>query len=237
MCRVEDCPRDGLKAFEAEGGLRVLIAGFGHDFHAFQAICPHMEVELAEGFYDGKVITCHQHLWQWDVRTGAPMGVAEAPLTRYELVAEDGALYLVSPSALSQTGLFAGVSAATLEAIGALARRRSFGAGEVIYRPGDPADDLCVLESGRVEFAVGHDERTRPAGFSLRVGEIFGWAALLDDQPERLASATCLEPSTVLLIDGRRLLELLAADPATGFLVMKRLASLITQHMTPAGAR
>lgn len=94
VCRIEQCPRDGLKAFEVEGGERILVASAGGRFHGFQALCPHMEVPLEDGFYDGAVITCHQHLWQWDVTTGAPLGVAEAPLRRFELVEEDGALYM-----------------------------------------------------------------------------------------------------------------------------------------------
>jgi toluene monooxygenase system ferredoxin subunit len=35
---------------------------------------------LAEGLYDGKVFTCHEHLWQWDIVSGEPQGMAEAPL-------------------------------------------------------------------------------------------------------------------------------------------------------------
>jgi toluene monooxygenase system ferredoxin subunit len=94
VCRVEQCPRDGLKAFEVGDGVRILVATSGDRFYGFQALCPHMEVELEDGFYDGAVITCHQHLWQWDVTTGAPRGPAEAPLQRFELVEEGGALYM-----------------------------------------------------------------------------------------------------------------------------------------------
>ena len=53
MCRVEECPRDRLKAFDVDGGLRVLVATSGRDVYAYQAWCPHMEVALEEGFYDG----------------------------------------------------------------------------------------------------------------------------------------------------------------------------------------
>ena len=226
-----------MKAFEAEGGLKVLVANTGDAYYAYQAMCPHMDVALEEGFYDGSVITCHQHLWQWDVRTGAPLGIAEASLERYEVTEEDGALYVVPSSPLRQTELFKGVAEGTLEAVVRVARSQTFEEGRVIYKPGDPADDLCVLESGRVQFTIGHDDRTSPAGFSIRVGEVFGWAALLDNQPNRIATATSLERSTVLLINGRELLKVLESDPAAGYLVMRRLASLITHHLTPAGAR
>jgi toluene monooxygenase system ferredoxin subunit len=95
VCRVEECPRDGLKAFDVDASLRVLVATSGREVYAYQALCPHMEVALEEGFYDGAIITCHQHLWQWDVRTGSALGQAEAPLQRFEITAEDGVLYVV----------------------------------------------------------------------------------------------------------------------------------------------
>lgn len=226
-----------MKAFETEGGVKILVVHSEAGYHAYQAMCPHLDVPLEEGFYDGSVLTCHQHLWQWDIRTGAPMGIAEAPLQRYDLREEDGALYVVPADPIRQTELFSGLGERTLSAIASLVRRQTFDKGCVIYKPGDPADHLCVLEAGRVLFTIGRDDRTSPAGFSLRTGEVFGWAALLDDQPHRIATATCLEKSTILLVDGRELVGILATDPAAGYLVMRRLASLITRHLTPAGAQ
>ncbi|MCZ7598508.1 MAG: hypothetical protein M5U09_13405 [Gammaproteobacteria bacterium] len=51
----------------------------------------------------------------------------------------------------------------------------------------------------------------------------FGWAALVDERPRRVATASCLEPTVLLAIDGRRLLEILEQDTASGFTVMRRL--------------
>jgi toluene monooxygenase system ferredoxin subunit len=85
-----------MKAFETAGGLKVLVVNAGDDYVGYQTLCPHMEVALEEGFYDGAVLTCHQHLWQWAVPAGAPLGDAEAPLQRYEVVEDDGVLYVVS---------------------------------------------------------------------------------------------------------------------------------------------
>ncbi len=237
LCRTDECPRNGMKTFETEGGLKILVANSGDRYYGYQAMCPHMDVALEEGFYDGAVITCHQHLWQWEVRSGTPMGQAEAPLQQYELHEEDGALYVVPSDPVRQTELFAGLTDETLAAIGRLARRETFEEGSVIYRPGDPADDLCVLESGRVQFTIGHGEHASPAGFSLRSGEVFGWNALLEDQPQRIATAAALERSSVLLLDGRELFGVFEKDPRAGYLVMRRLASLITRHLTPMGAR
>lgn len=97
LCRVDECAADGLKAFTAADGTQVLIVTVGAERYAYQAMCPHQAVPLAEGVCDGDVLTCLEHLWQWNVRTGEPRGDAEEPLQRYEITEEDGALYLLSP--------------------------------------------------------------------------------------------------------------------------------------------
>lgn len=237
ICRTSEVPPNGMKECEGEGGIKLLIANCGKEYFAVQAICPHQEVALCEGMYDGAVLTCHQHLWQWDIRTGAPMGIAEAPLERYDVAVEGDAIYVGSQGALNVGELFNGIAGSTLEALTKLAQREEFDAGRVIYKPGDPAQDLFVLESGRVEFQIGRDERVNPAGFMLKKGEVFGWAALLENQPQRIASARALEKSALLRLNGKQVLKLLESDPASGFLVMRRLSGLIARFLAAAGAK
>ena len=100
-CNRADVSPGGLKECALESGLKVLIAESGGEYFASQAICPHQEVALCEGLYDGTVLTCHQHLWQWDIRTGAPIGLAEAPLECYKTQVEGDAIYVVEPEASS----------------------------------------------------------------------------------------------------------------------------------------
>jgi len=237
VCRTADIPSNGMKQCEAEDGLSLLVANAGDDYFAYQAVCPHQDVPLCEGLYDGCVLTCHQHLWQWDIRTGAPMGLAEAPLEYFEVKVEDGNIYIVPPSALKLAELFAGISEATLAALIRIAKSETHDAGEALYKVGDPAEDLYVLESGRINFVIGREERTTAAGFALRKGEVFGWNALLEQYPQRIAAATCLEKSVVLRINGKEMLRVLEADPAAGFVVMRRLSSLINRYLAAPGAK
>lgn len=234
VCRVAEVPENTLKECEAEGGLKLVVANAGGEFIGVQAICPHQEVPLCEGMFDGATLTCHMHLWQWDVRTGAPMGIAEAPLERYPLVREGDALYLAGESSALDVGeLFTGLASATLEKLISLAKKESHPAGALLYRPGDAAEDFYVLDTGRVEFQIGRD----PAGFMLKKGEVFGWAALLESHPQRIASARVLESATVLRINGRQALGVLESDPASGYVVMRRLAGLIARFFVVAGAK
>lgn len=237
VCRVADVPQNGLREVEAEGGLKLLVANAGGDYFSYQALCPHQDVPLCEGLYDGSVLTCHMHLWQWDIRTGAPIGLAEAPLQRYPLTVEDDALYLgPQPSALDVGELFRGLDPATLEKLAALAQSETHPAGAVLYRPGDPADDIYVLDSGRVEFVIGRGERAAPDGFMLKKGETFGWAALLEGYPQRIAGARCLEDSNLLRLNGGSAIGVLEGDPSAGFTVMRRLSGLIARYLALRGS-
>src|SRR4051812_2857675 len=189
VCRAADVPVNGLKECAVEGGLKLVVANAGGEFFGFQAMCPHQDVPLCEGLFDGSTLTCHMHLWQWDVRSGSPMGLAEAPLQRYPLAVEGDALYLGGKGTALDVGeLFNGLAAHTLEALDAISKREEFASGSVIYRLGDPAVDFFVLESGRVEFLLGRGEKKDPSGFMLKKGEIIGWAALLESHPQRIAS-------------------------------------------------
>ncbi|MDB5808724.1 MAG: methanesulfonate monooxygenase [Betaproteobacteria bacterium] len=237
VCPRSQVPANGMIECEVEGGRKLLVANSGDDYFAYQAMCPHQDVALCEGLYDGAVLTCHQHLWQWDIRTGAAVGLAEAPLEGFPVQVEGDSIYVVAQSTVNSTELFAGIPDATLQAIIGLAKREEVGGGKTLYDVGDPSHDFFILESGRVEFLIGRDQHMSPAGFMLRKGEVFGWAALLENQPHRIARATCLEPSQLLRINGHQALELLAADPAAGYVVMRRLSSLIARYLTSSGSK
>lgn len=238
ICKRSEIPDNGLKECITQSGLKVLVANAGGEYFACQATCPHQDVSLCEGLFDGAVLTCHQHLWQWDIRTGAAIGLAESPLECYKIEIDSDFVYITAGGdALDVGELFLGIAGNTLESIKALAQRREMQAGGTLYGIGDPADDFFVLESGRIEFVIGRDDRTSPAGFMLRKGEVFGWAALLDSQPQRIAKATCLEPSVLLCINGKQALKVLESDPAAGYVVMRRLSSLIARYLAPSGAK
>jgi toluene monooxygenase system ferredoxin subunit len=237
ICKAGDIPDNGIKCFDTSIGVKVLIANAGETYYGYQGLCPHQDVCLDEGFFDGATLTCHQHLWQWDIRTGEAVGLAEAPLERFAIEQEGGELFVVQSSALQASELFRGASATAIERLDGLARREEHGGPTTLYDLGDPADDVYILESGRVEFVIGREGRTTPAGFMLRKGEVFGWAALLEDHPRRIARAACLEKSTVLRLKGEAVLKVLEEEPASGYVVMRQLSALITKHLGSQGEK
>ncbi|MFO7902765.1 MAG: cyclic nucleotide-binding domain-containing protein [Pirellulaceae bacterium] len=235
ICRTEDIPSNGLKECQSDDGTAVLVINSGDEFYACNAICPHQEVPLCEGMFDGKVLTCHMHLWQWDITTGAPIGLAEAPLEMFDVSVEEGWVCIGASSALRVASLFEGIAQETLEKIDAIAEERTCAEGEVLYTVGDSADDLYILESGRVEFLVGRDGKVTSGGFMVRKGEVFGWAPLMENQKQRIAQATCKETVTLLALNGAKVRGFLEEDPRSGMKVMMRLSSLLTRYMIAAG--
>ena len=93
VCAPGDVPANGMKEFPVDG-ISVLIVNTGGAFVAFQALCPHEAVPLEQGMHDGCVLTCLEHMWQFDIKTGAPLGDALEGLKGYPLKEEAGALYV-----------------------------------------------------------------------------------------------------------------------------------------------
>jgi NitT/TauT family transport system permease protein len=67
---------------------------------------------------------------------------------------------------------------------------------------------------------------------TLVQGDVFGWAALLEKVPNRLAKAVCTEDAVIVRINGDELLRVLESDPDAGDVVMSRFATMITRDYT-----
>jgi CRP-like cAMP-binding protein len=137
---------------------------------------------------------------------------------------------------LRSTEILRGVSDATLTRIAAAAIPQSVAEGETLYSVGDPARSVYVVAAGRLRFILGADGRPAAQGTVIPTGDILGWAALLINQPRRIASVIALEDCLLLEIQGEALLRTLENDPRAGFIVMQRLAKMITQSFLEQSA-
>ena len=135
---------------------------------------------------------------------------------------------------LGHIPLFKGCAEQTLKDIAVNAREIDFEKGQIIYEPGEVAADIYVLVNGIVTFinksvqGFINDQRV------MERSMIFGWVALVPEYPRRLGLAQCQENSKILAINGDLLLGILGKDPDSGFLVMKRLCSLIADTFVVA---
>jgi toluene monooxygenase system ferredoxin subunit len=93
ICKVEELAPGEMRAVRAGGVPMVLLRG-EQGFMAIPPSCPHMANALVDGFFDGCVLTCNKHLWQWSIPDGQPIGEAEAPLLAYESREREGDVWV-----------------------------------------------------------------------------------------------------------------------------------------------
>jgi CRP-like cAMP-binding protein len=137
---------------------------------------------------------------------------------------------------LQNTPFFAQLSPNQLESVTQLSQIISHAKNDTLYHLGSNAYIFYVLMHGMINFAIGHHEMATTAGQILHPGEVFGWAALIERAPQRIATATCLTDCLVLAIDGQGLLLLMDQDHDIGFEIMKHLNNLITNNLTAFAA-
>ncbi len=61
--------RGGFLAATVEGK-RIVVFDVEGTLHATSAVCAHQGGPLDQGLFEGSVVTCPWHAWQFDVRTG-----------------------------------------------------------------------------------------------------------------------------------------------------------------------
>ena len=101
---------------------------------------------------------------------------------------------------------------------GADAPIRSFKAGEIIFRHGDPAEELYIVKSGKVEIRLGNRLLD-----TLPELSIFGEMALIDHSP-RSATVVAATDATVVPVDEKQFLFLVSRTPHFALNVMRVLA-------------
>ncbi len=112
-------------------------------------------------------------------------------------------------------------------------RLRNFKAGSIIFREGEEAKTLYVINDGRIMLTI---KLTTEQGVQEEVvdivtkGGILGWSVLV--APYMLTrNAKCIVPSKLLLIDGKELREFLDREPKIGYEIMKGLVRIIANRL------
>jgi CRP/FNR family transcriptional regulator len=127
---------------------------------------------------------------------------------------------------LADLPMFGELGEERLRWLGALARRRSYPAGQVLCTEGDPADQLIVLLDGRVKAgrasAAGREVVLAVEGAPVA----FDKTALLVDGTHR-ATRTALTSVEVAYLPRAAVLELVAAEPSVAARLLRTLAATV----------
>ncbi|MEB4590693.1 Rieske 2Fe-2S domain-containing protein [Candidatus Thiothrix sp. Deng01] len=88
VCTLDDVWEGEMAAYTVNGHEIVLVCADGGEIHAFQGVCPHQDIALSEGKFDGKKLICRAHLWQFDAETGKGINPEDCALANYPVRVE-----------------------------------------------------------------------------------------------------------------------------------------------------
>ena len=69
-------------------GVFIGIYNIDSKYYAINNICPHLGGVLHYGFFEGNVITCPLHMWEFDVKTGKCVWPEQERLPTYPVKVE-----------------------------------------------------------------------------------------------------------------------------------------------------
>jgi CRP-like cAMP-binding protein len=113
-----------------------------------------------------------------------------------------------------------------LQRVLAIARRRTFTHGEVVFHEGDPGDALHLIEKGRFAIRVSTPLGERATLAIRGPGELFGEMALITSGP-RSATVAALEPAETYSIGQAEFEELRRAHPGVNRILVSVLATAV----------
>jgi HD-GYP domain-containing protein (c-di-GMP phosphodiesterase class II) len=129
---------------------------------------------------------------------------------------------------LRRITFFTDIADADLRQVAEIIKEKAYPRGAVIIEEHTEADRFFIIFRGKIEIAKRLENEER---FVLSVqsdGDFFGEMALLDEQP-RSATATALEPTTVMEIMRKDFETLLYKAPMLAFRIIKELVSRLRE--------
>lgn len=132
---------------------------------------------------------------------------------------------------LIQIPWFKEQSANHVSKIARIAHVRDFHSGEVFFREGDKQDYVYIVLEGRVALDIFIPHRGKIRFYTAEKWDVFGWSSITPKIRTRTASAVGVVGGTVIGIDPQKLIQLCNEDPLLGYLVMTRLANVITSRL------
>lgn len=140
---------------------------------------------------------------------------------------------MVDMKVLKEFSLFTGLDDSKLSKVAALCYERTLNDGALCFSQGNKATELHLCRSGRVDIVVRIHEPwgTEVVVHTVKPGEAFGWSALVGPY-FFTASAKCVGKVGEIYVKGAELLKFFDEDPATGYIVMRNLGTLISSRLT-----
>ena len=94
VCAEDEVWEGEMSFWLLPDGTPVLLVNPDGRIRAFQGMCPHQATSLADADFDGEIIVCPGHLWEFDACTGAGVNPANARLREWPTTVRSGQIFI-----------------------------------------------------------------------------------------------------------------------------------------------
>jgi CRP/FNR family transcriptional regulator, cyclic AMP receptor protein len=131
---------------------------------------------------------------------------------------------------LAESDLFGALADGDLNALIRQGRVAAYGGGSVVFRKGDPAEDLMIVLCGRIRLSSTSSHGKEVLFDFIGPGRCFGEGALLDAKTRAL-EAMAVKPSAVFALHRRDVLACLERHPAVAVRIIRVLCARLSRAM------
>jgi diguanylate cyclase (GGDEF)-like protein len=103
-------------------------------------------------------------------------------------------------------------------------------AGHVIFREGDPGEELFIIERGRVEISISLPDGSQRTLREFTAGDFFGEMSIVEGE-NRSATARALEPVELGFMKKADFFGIMQDLPAVAIKVMHRMYTIATERL------
>jgi diguanylate cyclase (GGDEF)-like protein len=135
---------------------------------------------------------------------------------------------------LTQVGIFSLLSAEETARVAGYLDPVELASGEVLFREGDPGDNLYIIRAGRIRIGIRLPNGSEHRIAELAAGDFLGEMSIFDHAPR---SATCraLEASSLLALSKEEFSAIIAEHPRIALKLMYRMLNVATQRLRDTG--
>lgn len=142
---------------------------------------------------------------------------------------------MLTRQVLKNCPVFSKLTHAELDKIAAFAIEKEYDAGATIYQEHDRAEELLVLEEGKIALQMEHPVAQAHLGRKVTVdvatsGEVVGWSAIIEPYIHELTSV-CLQQAKVLAINSTGLRALFRENYHIGYEVLYGLVRALSSRL------
>lgn len=94
ICSLDDLWEGEMESFEIDDQEVLVVCLDGGAVHAYQGVCPHQDLPLVEGTFDGVRLVCRAHQWVFEAATGKGINPATCRLAEYPVRIDGDDVYV-----------------------------------------------------------------------------------------------------------------------------------------------